>query len=64
MNDTTATPGVPPIECEQHHATLSVSDVRTAVEFYTTKLGFRSAFMEGDPPSFAGGPRELEARSS
>src|SRR4029453_4112231 len=24
------------------------------VEFYTTKLGFRSAFVEGEPPSFAG----------
>ena len=25
-----------------------------AVEFYTTKLGFWSPFMEGDPPTFAG----------
>src|SRR5205807_3687302 len=42
------------IECEQHHASLTVSDVRAAVEFYTTKLGFWSPFMEGDPPTFAG----------
>jgi catechol 2,3-dioxygenase-like lactoylglutathione lyase family enzyme len=45
---------VPFMECEQHHACLAVSDVRAAVKFYTTKLGFESAFMEGDPPSFAG----------
>jgi catechol 2,3-dioxygenase-like lactoylglutathione lyase family enzyme len=44
----------PPVECEQHHAVLAVSDVRAAVDFYTTKLGFWSPFMEGDPPTFAG----------
>ncbi len=44
----------PHIECEQHHATLSVSDVRAAAEFYANKLGFIVAFTEGDPPSFAG----------
>ena len=44
----------PHIECEQHHATLSVSDVASAAEFYTTKLGFRLAFAEGDPPTAAG----------
>jgi catechol 2,3-dioxygenase-like lactoylglutathione lyase family enzyme len=44
----------PPIECEQHHACLAVTDIRAAVEFYTTKLGFRTAFAEGDPPTFAG----------
>ncbi len=43
----------PDVECEMHHTTLVVSDVREAVEFYTTKLGFWSAFMEGDPPTFA-----------
>lgn len=47
-------PVKPHIECEQHHATLSVSDVRAAVEYYTTKLGFTAAFTEGDPPTFAG----------
>ena len=46
---------VPPhIYCEQHHAILSVSDVRVAAEFYATKLGFTVAFTEGDPPRFAG----------
>ena len=49
----TTTP-VPKVECEQHHTSLTVSDVAAAVEFYTTKLGFWSPFMEGDPPSFAG----------
>ena len=47
--------GVPPIECERHHAGLAVSDVTAAVEFYTTKLGFQLAFTwGGDPPTFAG----------
>jgi len=50
-NHTTAAPEV---DCEQHHASLAVSDVRAAVEFYTTKLGFWSAFTEGDPPGMAG----------
>ena len=44
----------PQIECEQHHATLSVSDVRGAADFYANKLGFTVAFIEGDPPTFAG----------
>lgn len=47
-------PGVPDVECEMHHTTLVVSDVRAAVEFYTNRLGFWVAFMEGDPPTFAG----------
>jgi len=48
MND------IPEIECERHHAGLTVSDVTEAVEFYTTKLGFRLGFTDGEPPSFAG----------
>lgn len=44
----------PPIECEQLHPGLTVADIRTAVEFYTTKLGFTCAFMWGEPPTFAG----------
>jgi Glyoxalase/Bleomycin resistance protein/Dioxygenase superfamily len=44
----------PDIDCEQHHATLSVSDVRAAADFYANKLGFIVAFTEGDPPTFAG----------
>ena len=47
-------PGAPDIECEMHHTTLVVSDVRAAAEFYTSRLGFHVAFMEGDPPTFAG----------
>jgi catechol 2,3-dioxygenase-like lactoylglutathione lyase family enzyme len=47
-------PDLPPVECEQNHAGLVVRDVRLAVEFYTTRLGFWSAFIEGDPPTFAG----------
>lgn len=50
----TQTSMVPEVDCEQHHASLAVSDVPAAVEFYTTKLGFRSAFTMGDPPSMAG----------
>jgi catechol 2,3-dioxygenase-like lactoylglutathione lyase family enzyme len=45
---------VPEIDCEQHHASLAVSDVAAAVEFYETKLGFRQSFIYGDPPSMAG----------
>lgn len=30
----------PDVDCEKYHATLAVSDVRSAVDFYTTKLGF------------------------
>src|SRR5213594_1184863 len=44
----------PHIECEQHHATLSVKDVRAAADFYANKLGCVVAFTEGDPPTFAG----------
>jgi catechol 2,3-dioxygenase-like lactoylglutathione lyase family enzyme len=48
------TPAVPHVECEQHHASLSVSDVPTAVDFYTSQLGFWLAFNWGDPPTMAG----------
>jgi catechol 2,3-dioxygenase-like lactoylglutathione lyase family enzyme len=44
----------PHVDCEQHHATLSVGDVRAAADFYANKLGFILAFTEGDPPTFAG----------
>jgi len=44
---------VPRVECERHHAGLSVSDVAAAVEFYTTKLGFQLGFTDGEPPTFA-----------
>ncbi|HJZ70634.1 MAG TPA: VOC family protein [Vicinamibacterales bacterium] len=48
----TSTP--PPIECEQLHPGLAVTDIGTAVEFYTGRLGFQLAFTWGEPPTFAG----------
>jgi hypothetical protein len=45
---------VPPsVECEQVNPGLAVSDIATALEFYTRKLGFVTAFTWGDPPTFA-----------
>jgi catechol 2,3-dioxygenase-like lactoylglutathione lyase family enzyme len=49
---TTSAP--PVIECEQFHAVLAASDIPAAVDFYTTKLGFKLGFTWGDPPTFAG----------
>lgn len=49
-----ATPAPPDVECEQHHTGLAVSDVPAAVDFYTNKLGFRTSFTWGDPPTMAG----------
>ena len=48
------TPAVPEVDCEQQHPSLAVSDVRRAVDFYTTKLGFTPGFTWGDPPTMAG----------
>ena len=48
------TPAAPTVDCEQVHATLLVSDIHTAIEFYTKKLGFRLGFTWGEPPTFAG----------
>lgn len=45
---------IPDVDCEQHHASLHVSDVIAAVDFYTNKLGFKPGFTWGDPPTFAG----------
>ena len=45
---------VPEVECEQEHASLPVSNVRAAVDFYTSKLGFRLGFTWGEPPTIAG----------
>ena len=47
-------PSLPEVECEQQHASVAVSDVLAAVEFYTKKLGFRPGFTWGDPPTIAG----------
>jgi len=48
------TAAVPQVDCEQHHPSLSVSDVLAAADFYTTKLGFELAFTWGEPPTMAG----------
>ena len=45
---------MPEVECEQHHAGLTVGDVREALTFYESRLGFRTALTDGDPPEFAG----------
>lgn len=42
------------VECEQLHPGLAVPDVPGAVAFYTAKLGFRTGFTWGEPPTFAG----------
>lgn len=56
------TPVPPQIDCEQHHASLSVSDVLAAGDFYTKKLGFNLDFTWGQPPTMAGvslGPAQI-----
>jgi hypothetical protein len=52
--DAMATSAPPLIECDQVHAGLDVVDIPAAVEFYSKKLGFATAFTWGDPPTFAG----------
>jgi len=49
-----ATSSAPQIDCEQHHAGLTVTDISAAVDFYTNKLGFKLGFLWGEPPTFAG----------
>ena len=44
----------PEVDCERQHPSLAVTDVRAAVEFYTTRLGFTGGFTWGDPPTMAG----------
>ena len=46
-------PGAPDVECEMHHTTLEVTDVPAAVDFYTNRLGFWTAFVVEDS-TFAG----------
>lgn len=48
------TAAAPFIECDQATAALAVPDISAAVDFYTTKLGFKLGFMWGEPPTFAG----------
>jgi catechol 2,3-dioxygenase-like lactoylglutathione lyase family enzyme len=42
------------IECEQQHPSLFVPDVTAAAAFYAEKLGFKTAFLFGEPPRMAG----------
>jgi len=44
----------PEVECDKQHPELQVTDIAAAVEFYTTKLGFRLGFTWGEPPGIAG----------
>jgi uncharacterized glyoxalase superfamily protein PhnB len=44
----------PVVECERQHATLPVTDVVAAVDFYQRALGFAVGFVSGDPAEFAG----------
>ena len=47
-------PVAPQVDCEQQHPSIPVTDVLAAVDFYTTKLGFRLGFTWGEPPTLAG----------
>jgi len=44
------------VECESLHPVLRVPDIRAAVDFYTTKLGFSLGFTwpDGPSPTYAG----------
>jgi catechol 2,3-dioxygenase-like lactoylglutathione lyase family enzyme len=48
------TPAAPPVECQQHHPTIPVTDVLAAADFYTKALGFQLGFTWGDPPTMVG----------
>ncbi len=47
---------MPKVDCERLHPVLRVQNVREAVEFYTTRLGFTLGFTwpEGPAPTYAG----------
>lgn len=47
-------PDSPIIQCEQQHPLLLVADLPAALEFYTQKLGFTTAFLWGEPLTMAG----------
>lgn len=42
----------PQIECEKTQASLPVSDLAAAIDFYVTKPGFRFGFTFGEPATF------------
>lgn len=45
----------PSVECGTNHTRFSVPDIRAAVAYYTTTLGFTEGFLWGEPePSYAG----------
>ena len=44
----------PEVDVEQYHASLRVAELTAAINFYTTRLGFRHAFSWGEPPTMAG----------
>lgn len=54
MDETTTGREAPIVDCERLHPGLAVADLRAAVAFYRTKLGFRVEFTWGDPPTMAG----------
>ncbi len=43
-----------PVDCQQHHAELPVTELLAAVDFYTNTLGFSLGFLWGEPPVMAG----------
>ena len=47
-------PNASGVECDQLHAGLAVADIRAAIDFYVSQLGFTLGFTWGEPPTFAG----------
>ena len=47
-------PPKPRVSCERHHTGIAVRDIQSAIDFYTTRLGFELGFVWRDPPEFAG----------
>jgi len=47
-------PEIHPIDCEQVHPSLFVTNLKNAIEFYTRKLSFTLDFTWGEPPTMAG----------
>ena len=44
----------PKVDCERLHPELCAPNVLAAVDFYTTKLGFQTGFVWGEPVTIAG----------
>ncbi|HKF49766.1 MAG TPA: VOC family protein [Terracidiphilus sp.] len=45
---------LPEVQCDKVHPGVTAADVAAAVDFYTTRLGFKAGFTVGEPPTFAG----------